>query len=147
MIAACPMTSDVEEQMVCDKGVPLEWLALQPFELAEHSKACCRTAKAWLRTHDLASRRSETVLAPPNWIRRRWRWGPSEEVVFWCDIVDADIMDCGRLAAVSREILAKRHSRATAAMRASGTHNVRPLSDAALRSIPACIAASQLIDQ
>lgn len=42
--------------------------------------------------------------AGPRWIRQRYSWGPSSWPIYWCEAVEAKVLDCGALAAISREL-------------------------------------------
>lgn len=44
----------------------------------------------------------------PRWIRERYKWGPSQHPVYWCDAVQQKELDCGVLAAMAHECFAAR---------------------------------------
>jgi hypothetical protein len=46
--------------------------------------------------------------APPAWIAERWNWGATVWPLHWCDIPDAETLDCGALAALCRALWSSR---------------------------------------
>ena len=46
--------------------------------------------------------------AGPRWIRQRYSWGPSSWPIYWCEAVEAKVLDCGALAAISRDLFTAR---------------------------------------
>lgn len=71
-----------------------------PTVLLFHDGSCCRAAKSWFVS--MARSEHDRTGVPPLWIRERWRWGPAEWPIYWCQALESDRLDCGGLAALSR---------------------------------------------
>lgn len=67
--------------------------------LRDHKEACCVGAQAWF--HAMARSASALEPGPPAWIRERWRWGPTNWPLYWCDAIRTSTLDCGALAALA----------------------------------------------
>lgn len=88
-----------------DSPIPLEdVLALvahrPPSVLFAHDDTCCQVARAWFTS--MARSIGAQEAGPPLWIRERWRWGPVDWPLYWCDAMAAERLDCGALAALGR---------------------------------------------
>ena len=73
-----------------------------PSEICQHDAPCCESAVAWFRV--MAGDRLSPAEAMA-WIHGRWRWGLLAWPQHWCQIVRADRIDCGALAALGRAAL------------------------------------------
>lgn len=71
-----------------------------PSEIQHHGTACCRLACAWLEGVDASWHGGRACNAPPAWIVQRWKWGGLSWPLHWCQIPEADVLDCGALAAL-----------------------------------------------
>jgi hypothetical protein len=76
-------------------------------ELVHHGQ-CCQLAQRWL--HDMhrsmSFHRSENQeLHAPLWLRHKFKWGPVQWPLSWCEAVRKKQIDCGVFAAFAREIL------------------------------------------
>lgn len=79
----------------------LQWRLWRPFQLARHGNfLCCRDAEAWF-TAMARSCAGRSPIYRTEWIRNRWRWGPSPYDTFWCEAVRRKTIDCGVLAALT----------------------------------------------
>ena len=99
--AAAPGTAAIERAL--DR-----WREFPASVVSDHGKACCRTARAWLAAMDKSLMSSGDVHSGPRWIKQRYRWGPSSWPIYWCEALEKKVLDCGALAAVSREIFESR---------------------------------------
>lgn len=66
-----------------------------------HDDTCCSDVRSWFRAHAYSS--VESFDEPPTWINRCWEWGPNKWPLLWCDLPDAETLDCGALAALAEE--------------------------------------------
>src|SRR5215213_1904491 len=82
----------------------MRWRYSSPSSIAHHGKACCATAREWLFSTDHSQLNGEHKLMGPRWLRRKYKWGPSQWPMTWCHAVEQASLDCGALAAISREI-------------------------------------------
>jgi hypothetical protein len=76
--------------------------------MVHHGKACCATAREWLFSTDHSQLNGEHKLMGPRWLRKKYKWGPSQWPMTWCHAVEQDGLDCGALAAITREIFTAR---------------------------------------
>jgi hypothetical protein len=87
------------------------WRAQPPSQLLDHERDCCRMARAWFHSLDYSF---DSVVASadrfrgPRWIRDRYPWGPSRWPLSWCEVVEAEELDCGALTALAREVFTTR---------------------------------------
>ena len=86
----------------------MQWRHSSPSLIAHHGKACCATAREWLFSTDHSQLNGEHKLMGPRWVRRKYKWGPSQWPMTWCHVVEQDSLDCGALAAISREVFTVR---------------------------------------
>ncbi len=86
----------------------MRWRYCSPSSIAHHGKACCATAREWLFSTDHSQLNGEHKLMGPRWLRRKYKWGPSQWPMTWCHAVEQDSLDCGALAAITREIFTVR---------------------------------------
>ena len=86
----------------------MHWRYSSPSSIAHHGKACCATAREWLFATDHSHLNGEHKLMGPRWVRRKFKWGPSQWPMTWCHAVEQDSLDCGALAAISTEIFTVR---------------------------------------
>lgn len=74
-----------------------DWLP--PTLISAHEARCCKAAKEWYLGQSRAHHAINPLPAP--WMRWRWRWGPLERPIHWCQIVDRHTIDCGALSALT----------------------------------------------
>lgn len=72
-----------------------------PSTILHHQEDCCRTALAWLHGVDASHCYHRTQWYPPTWIRKKYNWGPIQWPIYWCDLPNAEQLDCGALAALA----------------------------------------------
>ncbi len=84
------------------------WTYSSPSTLLHHGKTCCSIAREWLFATDKSQLNGHDQLMGPRWLRRRYEWGPSQWPMTWCYAVEQKFLDCGALAALSREVFAAR---------------------------------------
>ena len=75
-------------------------------ELVDHGR-CCELARHWLidmhRSHSF-NRSGRLGLRAPLWLRHKFKWGPVQWPLSWCEAVRKKEIDCGVYAAFAREI-------------------------------------------
>jgi hypothetical protein len=76
--------------------------------ILHHGKSCCTIAREWLFATDHSQLNGQHQLMGPRWLRKKYNWGPSQWPMTWCQAVEQDGLDCGALAAITREIFAAR---------------------------------------
>ena len=86
----------------------MRWRYSSPSLIAHHGKACCATAREWLFATDYSQLNGEHKLMGPRWVRRKYKWGLSQWPMTWCHAVEQEALDCGALAAITREIFLAR---------------------------------------
>jgi hypothetical protein len=69
---------------------------------------CCHMAREWLVSMDKSMLRDNNPLSGPKWLREKYEWGPVSWPLYWCEAVRSDHLDCGALAAISRELFLAR---------------------------------------
>jgi hypothetical protein len=74
----------------------------------DHREPCCRRARAWLHGVDANSSYRDGRWFPPTWLREKYNWGPLRWPLYWCSVPDAEVLDCGALAAVAQEVYRRR---------------------------------------
>lgn len=79
----------------------LKFSDIHPTVIQCHPETCCRVAHEWFRGQSRAHHAMSGLPAP--WLRLRWRWGPLERPIHWCQIVERDTIDCGALSALTFE--------------------------------------------
>ena len=84
------------------------WEAFPFSSLSHHGTACCEIAREWVLAVDFAQLNGADFTSGPRWIRARYKWGPSEWPMHWCEAVRRKVLDCGAHAALSREAFAGR---------------------------------------
>jgi hypothetical protein len=87
---------------------PLLTYLATPTSFADHGQVCCASAMQWLLGMDYAHYRTAGREAPPTWIGRKFRWGPVNWPIHWCDIPDRESLDCGGLTALATKLLKTR---------------------------------------
>jgi hypothetical protein len=98
-----------ENVIVSDVDAALmRWRYSSPSAIFHHGKACCATAREWLFATDHSQLNGDHKLMGPRWLRRKYNWGPSQWPMSWCQAVEQDELDCGALAAVTREVFTAR---------------------------------------
>ncbi len=74
---------------------------MEPTRIASHRGRCCRIAREWFRAQSCAHHAVASLPAP--WLRQRWKWGPQDHPIHWCEIVEEETIDCSALAALTVE--------------------------------------------
>lgn len=72
--------------------------------LSHHGAACCDIAREWITGMDYSQLSAGHPLTGPRWLRKLFKWGPSQWPMHWCTAVREKTLDCGALAALSREL-------------------------------------------
>jgi hypothetical protein len=75
----------------------------EPSVISDHGERCCEAARAWVHARDRAHQ--DGTGQPPSWLKRVWKWGPNPWPLYWCDVVRRDSLDCGGLAALTRQLM------------------------------------------
>lgn len=84
-----------------------------PFsDVSHHGGTCCEMAREWIYAMDHTQLNGGSPLTGPRWLRQRYTWGPTVYPIYWCEAVEEKNLDCGALAAISREIFKSRGVRA-----------------------------------
>jgi hypothetical protein len=84
------------------------WRYCSPSSFLHHGRPCCSIAREWLFSTDHSQLNGESNLMGPRWLRRKYEWGPSQWPMSWCYAIEQEKLDCGALAALSREVFAAR---------------------------------------
>jgi hypothetical protein len=86
----------------------VRWRHSSPSAIVHHGNACCATAREWVFSTDHSQLNGEHKFMGPRWLRKKYNWGPSQWPITWCHAVEQEGLDCGALAAISREIFTAR---------------------------------------
>jgi len=78
-----------------------------PTEIFSHHDEECEVARKYLIALDRLLM-PDNPLEPPSWLREKYRWGPVQHPMFWCQLIRARELDCGAFSAVVREIYQSR---------------------------------------
>lgn len=97
-----------ETDFVDLQGVIEKWQHLPASAITHHGRQCCHLAREWIFSTDYAQLNGEHPLTGPRWIRQKYTWGPSGWPISWCEAVERKTLDCGALAAITREVFAQR---------------------------------------
>lgn len=89
-------------------GALSQWRYSSPSVILHHGKPCCSIAREWLFSTDHSLLNGQHKLMGPRWLRNKFNWGPSQWPMTWCHAVEQDDLDCGALAAITREIFISR---------------------------------------
>jgi hypothetical protein len=81
---------------------------LPPTQIFSHRDEVCEAARRYLIGLDSLLAADSNPLEPPAWLRTRYKWGPVKYPVYWCQVVEADELDCGSLSAIAREVYESR---------------------------------------
>jgi hypothetical protein len=84
------------------------WESFPHSSLSHHAARCCDVAREWVLATDYSQLDGGALLTGPRWLRHRYTWGPSRWPLHWCEAVERKTLDCGALAALSREVFAAR---------------------------------------
>lgn len=84
------------------------WQQSAPSTFGHHGQRCCSDARAWLFATDYSQLIGQHKLTGPRWLLRRFKWGPSEWPMTWCRAVEEKTLDCGALAALTRDLFIAR---------------------------------------
>jgi hypothetical protein len=97
-----------DENRLSDRSPTDRWNDFPHSELSHHGAACCDIAREWLRAMDFAQLNGAQLSSGPRWLRAKYKWGPSEWPMHWCDVVERETIDCGAHAALSRDVFQAR---------------------------------------
>ncbi len=87
------------------------WQHCPPSRVSHHGQRCCDIAREWITGMDFSQLSAGNPLTGPRWLRKKFKWGPSKWPIHWCEIVQAETLDCGALAALSHELFGARDVR------------------------------------
>jgi hypothetical protein len=100
---------EINETDFVDAGGALEkWQNWPHSAISHHGAACCRVAREWVVSMDYAQLGGGSLLAGPRWLRSKYKWGPSQWPIHWCEAVRRETLDCGALAALAHEVFLAR---------------------------------------
>jgi hypothetical protein len=103
------MLIDLEQPHSLDLEAGIQrWEHFPASRLSHHGKPCCDIAREWLVGMDFSQLNGGNVLTGPRWLRHKFKWGPSQWPLHWCEAVQKKTLDCGALAALSHELLLAR---------------------------------------
>ena len=88
--------------------VPAHLLTRPISVLQRHPGVCCRAAWAWLTTMDRSHLSLGNCVVAPSWLLTKYHWGPTIWPMWLCEAAQAKTLDCGALAAISRDLLRER---------------------------------------
>jgi len=106
-IGACPMRlgeGNWHREVRSRVTVAIErWKHRNPPCILSHNKDCCIVAYEWFIA--MANSHLTKGKAPkgPYWIRQRWKWGPSEWPLYWCQLIELNTLDCGALRLLAQK--------------------------------------------
>jgi len=105
-----------------DEAVPFDleagvanWQHFPASSISHHGLACCEVAREWILGMDFSQLNSGNALTGPRWLRKKFKWGPSQWPIHWCEAVREKTLDCGALAALSHELFLARGVRSFSA--------------------------------
>ena len=101
----CGATVDLMAPATAPGG---KWQTFPNSHISHHGAACCDIAHEWLIAFDYAQLNGGNVLTGPRWMREHSKWGPTAWPIYWCEAVDADVVDCGVHAAIAQEAFVAR---------------------------------------
>src|SRR5829696_6133350 len=114
-IGACLMTLVADNQSIKINLINVElnaaldrWRYSLSSAFLHHGKSCCTMAREWLFGTDHSQLNGQHRLMGPRWLRKRYEWGPSQWPMTWCQALEQESLDCGALAALTREIFVAR---------------------------------------
>src|SRR6187551_1969381 len=109
--AACLMNSVRGKTMVIDlegavgssnvdAGIAT-WENFPASSISHHGQPCCEIAREWITGMDFSQLNAGHPLTGPRWLRKLFKWGPSQWPMHWCEAVKEKTLDCGELGALS----------------------------------------------
>jgi hypothetical protein len=108
LVADNPLVQ-IENKINTELNAAIErWRYSPSSVILHHGKSCCTIAREWLFATDHSQLNGQHQLMGPRWLRKKYNWGPSQWPMTWCQAVEQDSLDCGALAAVTKEILTAR---------------------------------------
>ena len=109
MYSAADNRLDLIEDIVLDRPCPSTRWETFPYScISHHGAECCDVAREWVIAYDYAQLNGADPTSGPRWLRQRYKWGPSEWPIHWCEAVERDTLDCGALGCMAREIFSAR---------------------------------------
>lgn len=97
-----------------DAGIA-RWQHFPASTISHHGEPCCEIAREWIIGTDFSQLNTGAPLTGPRWLRKKFKWGPSQWPIHWCEAVQQKTLDCGALAALSHELFLARGVRSFAA--------------------------------
>ena len=86
----------------------LNWEKVPASTISHHGHACCDVAREWITAMDFSQLNAGHILTGPRWLRNKFKWGPSQWPLHWCEAVRQKTLDCGALAALSHQLFLAR---------------------------------------
>ena len=108
LVADKRLTPGFEEKSVDLNAAIGRWRYSSPSAIGHHGKSCCSTAREWMFATDHSLLNGQDNLMGPRWVLQRYDWGPSQWPMTWCFAVQQEVLDCGALAAISKEVFTAR---------------------------------------
>lgn len=76
----------------------------EPSRIGDHKEDCCSDAKSFLiARHSFHRQFRESGL--PTGLHNFFAWGPNNWPIYWCDVPNRALLDCGALAEVAKLVL------------------------------------------
>ena len=76
--------------------------------LSHHGSCCCDLARDWVIANDFAQLNGADLASGPRWLRQKYKWGPSNWPMHWCEAVQLETIDCGAHSALAHELFTAR---------------------------------------
>jgi hypothetical protein len=100
---------EVNETDFVDINAAIEkWQHFPYSALTHHGKRCCTIAREWIFSMDYSQLNGGNKLTGPRWLRHKFKWGPSEWPLTWCEAVEREQLDCGAHASLAHEVFTAR---------------------------------------
>lgn len=100
---------EINETDLMNVGAAIErWQNFPASGISHHGEQCCHVAREWVLATDYSQLNGSPTLTGPRWLRQKFAWGPSRWPIYWCEAVREEKLDCGALAALSKEIFLAR---------------------------------------
>src|SRR4030095_7347487 len=84
------------------------WRYAPASAFTHHGRRCCSSAREWLIATDQSQLNGQHKLTGPRWLLKKYKWGPSQWPMTWCEAVEKKYLDCGALAVLSKTVFAAR---------------------------------------
>jgi hypothetical protein len=99
----------VDETDFIDINGAIEKWEQFPFStITHHGRRCCTIAREWLFSMDYSQLAGGNLLTGPRWLRYKFKWGPSQWPMSWCEAVEEETLDCGAHASLANEVFNRR---------------------------------------